>query len=70
MTTAITVSHNGEPTELASTLSLAQAIEHWRYGDLKIAAAINGEFVPRSQYGQRQLAEGDQIDIVRPIGGG
>ncbi len=68
--TQITVSHNGEPTNLESDLNLATAIELWQYGSLKIAAAINGEFIPRSQYSQRLLTDGDQIDIVRPIGGG
>lgn len=68
--TQITVSHNGERTKLESNLNLATAIELWQYGSLKIAAAINGEFIPRSQYSQRLLTDGDQIDIVRPIGGG
>lgn len=34
------------------------------------AIAVNGEFVPRSQYGEIALNDGDQIDIVSPVGGG
>ena len=34
------------------------------------AAAINLEFVPRSQYAQRRLAEGDRIELIAPVTGG
>ena len=34
------------------------------------AAAVNLEFVPRGQYAQRQLANGDQIELIAPITGG
>jgi sulfur carrier protein len=34
------------------------------------AVAINGDFVPRSQYAETPLQNGDQIDIVSPVGGG
>lgn len=34
------------------------------------ALALNGDFVPKSDYGQVQLKEQDQLDIVSPIFGG
>ncbi len=34
------------------------------------AVAINGEFVPKSQYEVTQLKNGDQLDVVSPVGGG
>ena len=34
------------------------------------AVALNGEFVPRSRYGETLLADGDELDIVAPVGGG
>lgn len=36
----------------------------------RIAVEINGEIVPRSQYGKHPLREGDLVEIVRAIGGG
>lgn len=66
----ITISLNNQPQQLETSISLQQALIHWGYGDGKIAVAINGEFVPRSTYNERQLMSGDQIDIVKPVGGG
>jgi sulfur carrier protein len=34
------------------------------------AAAVNLEFVPRGQYAQRLLQDGDQIELIAPITGG
>ena len=34
------------------------------------AAAINLQFVPRSQYGQRSLQANDVIELIAPITGG
>ena len=35
-----------------------------------MACAINQEFVPRPQWGQRALQTGDEIDVITPITGG
>lgn len=66
----ISISLNNQPQQLETSISLQQALVQWGYGDGKIAVAINGEFVPRSTYNERQLMSGDQIDIVKPVGGG
>lgn len=66
----IELSVNNESTSLASNTLLSEALQQWGYGDGKIAVAINGEFVPRSTYNERELLNGDQIDIVKPVGGG
>ena len=34
------------------------------------ACAINNTFVPRPQWPERLLADGDRVDIVTPITGG
>jgi sulfur carrier protein len=66
----INISLNNQPQQLNAPVTLSQALVSWGYGDSKIAVAINGEFVPRSTYSERQLITGDQIDIVKPVGGG
>ncbi len=66
----ITLSLNNQPAQITEHTALSQALREWGYGDGKLAVAINGEFVPRSHYSKRILAQGDEIDIVKPIGGG
>ncbi|XQW85209.1 sulfur carrier protein ThiS [Thalassotalea piscium] len=42
-----------------------------QYGaKVPFAVAVNGEFVAKSHYANRQIAPGDSIDIVSPIFGG
>ncbi len=66
----IQVSVNNEIKSIAPATLLSDALQQWGYGDSKIAVAINGEFVPRSTYSERELLDGDQVDIVKPVGGG
>jgi sulfur carrier protein len=66
----IELSVNNEIKTLTEKVLLSVALQQWGYGDTKIAVAINGEFVPRSTYNERELFNGDQIDIVKPVGGG
>ena len=66
----INISLNNETKKIASNTLLSDALVQWGFGDIKIAVAINGEFVPRSTYANRLLQNGDLVDIVKPVGGG
>ena len=66
----ISISLNNQNKQLAADTRLSQALEQWDLANSKIAVAINGEFVPRSSYGERILQAGDLVDIVKPVGGG
>ena len=66
----INISLNNEPKQIANDTLLSNALIQWGFSEIKIAVAINSEFVPRSTYADRQLQDGDQIDIVKPVGGG
>jgi sulfur carrier protein len=35
-----------------------------------VAVALNGSVVPAGAWAERRLAPGDQVEIVRPFGGG
>jgi sulfur carrier protein len=35
-----------------------------------VAVAVNGEVVPARAWPERALAEGDEVEIVKPVGGG
>jgi sulfur carrier protein len=64
------ISLNGERIQTqAATL---QALLLARGFELKnaFACAINSAFVPRPQWPERSLQNGDRIDIVTPITGG
>ncbi len=64
------ISLNNQITEIAEKILLSEALLEWGFSDTKIAVAINGEFVPRSTYDSRKILASDQIDIVKPVGGG
>ena len=68
MPNQISISLNGEIVQVRDGATLADAIA--ADGERKVAAARNGEFVPRAAHAQTQLCEGDRIDLVKPIGGG
>ena len=36
----------------------------------RLAIECNGEIVPRSQFSDKQLADGDKLEIVGAVGGG
>ncbi len=42
---------------------------HDRRG-LGLAVAVNGQVVPRSDWGERKLEESDRIEVLHAIGGG
>jgi sulfur carrier protein len=70
MTNHMQIVVNGEPREVKPGLTAAQLVELLELGGRRLAMEINREILPRSQYGEHQLRNGDQIEIVQAIGGG
>lgn len=66
----LTLSLNGESMQCAPIENVAQLLQQQGYESQKIAVAINGDFVPRSQYENTSVNNGDQIDIIQAVGGG
>ena len=66
----ITVTINGEPREFARALHFAELIDHLGLAGKRIAVERNGEIVPRSQFAQAEVADGDRLEIVVAVGGG
>ncbi len=60
---------NQEPRELPEGMTLAEAVDLLQLSG-PFAVAVNQEFVPRSQYAQVLLREGDQLEILTPAAGG
>ena len=66
----ISVLINGTPSAFDRPLSIAELIEQMALGNKRIALERNGEIVPRGQFNQQMLADGDKLEIVVAVGGG
>ena len=66
----IDISLNGERKAVAASSLQALLTEQGFKLEAAFACAINNTFVPRPQWPQRKLENGDRIDIVTPITGG
>jgi thiazole synthase len=60
---------NGQPHE-APAGTLADLLVSLKHDPKRLAIEVNRELVPRSVHAQRQLVEGDQVEIVTLVGGG
>ena len=60
---------NQAPHELPANATLADAVQ--RVGiSPPFAAAVNLQFVPKTQYASHVLQANDQIELIAPITGG
>lgn len=66
----ITLTVNGSPQQLDARIKLVQLLENMQLTGKRVAVERNGEIVPRSQYAQVDLHDGDQLEIVVAVGGG
>ncbi len=60
---------NQRPHDCPAGATLADAIALFQPAG-PYAAAVNAAFVPRSQYAQHPLRDGDRIEIIAPVTGG
>jgi thiazole synthase len=61
---------NGEPHDIERPLSVRELLTRLGLDPAKIAVERNLEIVPRSQYADVNVSEGDSLEIVQFIGGG
>ncbi len=66
----ISVSINGVARHFDTPISVAKLLDQMQLGDKRIAVECNGEILPRGQFNQRLLADGDRLEIVVAVGGG
>lgn len=60
---------NGENFEIAGK-TVAEYLEATDYDPKRIAVERNGDIVPKSQYGETVLKDGDNVEVVSFVGGG
>ena len=60
---------NGVELNLAGK-TVAEYLANTNYDPKRIAVERNGDIVPKAQYGQTVLKEGDCVEVVSFVGGG
>ena len=61
---------NGEQRELPDGLTLAALVEHLGMKPDRVAVELNLEIVPRTNWQNIHLKDGDKLEIVHFVGGG
>ncbi len=61
---------NGESREVAEGKTLRELVADLDMEPAGVAVEVNREVVPRGALGERLLADGDRVEVVRAIGGG
>ncbi len=63
------VTINGETLDVAGK-SVAEYLSGTDFNTQRIAVERNGDIVPKAQYGETILADGDCVEVVSFVGGG
>jgi sulfur carrier protein len=66
----IALTINGERRSFEAPLTVAQLIDVLALSGKRIALERNGEIVPRGQFAEQRLMDGDALEIVVAVGGG
>ena len=66
----ITLRVNGKPVELPAPTPFLDYLSGLGVDPRGIAAEVNGAILERDHYGACTLQDGDQVEIVRMVGGG
>jgi sulfur carrier protein len=66
--TAVTL--NGEPRELPAGATVATVVRELGADGRGVAVALDGEVVPRAEWGSTEVREGQQLEVLRAVQGG
>ena len=61
---------NGKDQTFVESITLAQLVEQLGVKGDRVAVELNREIVPRAQWPETMLNDGDQMEIVHFVGGG
>jgi sulfur carrier protein len=67
---SVQVRLNGEPRELPDGSTVADAVAELTSAAVGVAAAVNGDVVPRGLWTVTLLADDDQVEVVTAVQGG
>jgi sulfur carrier protein len=61
---------NGESRTLAEGSTIADLLAELGLSSQGVAVEVNRDVVPRGRHAEHTLVEGDEVEVVRAIGGG
>ena len=61
---------NGKQIQLISEMSVADYLEQNNYQINRIAVEMNEEILPKYNYSETMLKDGDRLEVVTFVGGG
>ncbi len=67
---SLLVTLNGEPRELPDGSTIVQAVAELTAAPAGVAAAVNGDVIPRGSWAATLLRDGDQVEVVTAVQGG
>jgi sulfur carrier protein len=70
ITVSVQVKLNGQSRLLPDGSTVAQAVTELTAAATGVAAAVNGDVVPRGSWAVTPLRDGDQVEVVTAVQGG
>jgi sulfur carrier protein len=67
---SVRVKLNGRLRDLPDGSTVAQAVTELTAAATGVAAAVNGDVVPRGSWGVTRLRDDDQVEVVTAVQGG
>ena len=67
---SVPVTLNGVLRDLPDGSTVAQAVAELTAARSGVAAAVNGEVVPRGSWADTLMRDGDQVEVVTAVQGG
>jgi len=61
---------NGQPRTLERPASVTELLDQLELDPRRVAVEINEDLVPRKQFAETTVRDGDQVEIVTFVGGG
>jgi thiamine biosynthesis protein ThiS len=61
---------NGQPTDLESGMNLENLIAFYRLKIDQVVVELNRKVPPKAAYASTLIQEGDEVEIVKFLGGG
>lgn len=70
MSACVTISVNGERRDVAAGTALDSVVRSLVAAPSGVAAAVNETVVPRTQWANTSLGEGDRVEVLTAVQGG
>ena len=61
---------NGKKQEIRGVMPLSGLLTELKVAERAVAIEVNGNIIPRSEFEDLEIKEGDRIEVLRLIGGG